>query len=77
MNPADILRSARSSGYGSGPEKGSRSFPLMEGEDIPEGPCCVKVYGQAQDGKFMIDRIEPEYEGDTVRVKNESQISPS
>ena len=70
MDPMDMLQKARSSGYGAkkeGEEKTegqSRSFPIMEGEEIAEGPCCVKAYGEAKDGQFVIDRIEPE-QGDS------------
>jgi|HubBroStandDraft_5_1064220.scaffolds.fasta_scaffold421593_2 hypothetical protein len=80
-----MLRSARATGYGAskkpdGDGGGSRSFPLMDGEDVPDGPCCVKVYGQAQDGKFVIDRIEPEQgksNEDAIMVRNATQLSPS
>ena len=65
MDASDMLRQARSSGYGArsgGGENSSsvRSFPIMEEENVPDGPCCVKAYGTAQDGKFVIDRIETE-----------------
>lgn len=82
MNSADMLRQVRGSGYGEKPADaaGPRSFPLSEEENIPDGPCCVKAYGTAGDGKFVIDRIEPE-EGaeneDAIMVKNQSQLSPS
>lgn len=63
-----MLRQSRASGYGaeSKPEDGAsvaRGFPLMPEEKIPDGPTCVKVYGTAQDGKFVIDRIEPDQGG--------------
>lgn len=81
MNSSDMLQKARSGGYGTHePAQGSpRSFPLMEEEKVPDGPCCVKVYGESNDGKFVIDRIEPE-EGasneDAIMVKPNTQLSP-
>jgi hypothetical protein len=68
MNPMDMLRQARASAYGAGPKEekedmgSERAFPVSEEDNIPDGPCCVKVYGEAQDGKFVIDHIEPEEE---------------
>jgi len=83
VNPSDLLRQARSSGYGSKGEsggEGSRSFPLLPEENIPDGPCCVKAYGTAQGGKFVIDRIEPEQmqkDDREITVKTPTQVSPS
>jgi hypothetical protein len=64
-----MLRSARERGYGAGGgeaksegETGPRSFPLTEeeGQAIGDEVDCVKAYGHAEKGKFVIDRIEPE-----------------
>ena len=77
MNPVDLLKQARGSGYGAGAkpesegETGPRSFPLTpeEIQAIGETSDCVKCYGSHKDGQFMIERVEP----DAVQ----SQISPS
>lgn len=85
MSSSDMLRNARATGYGAGNKEGgdkdgggSRSFPIMEHEAIPDGPCCVKAYGTAGDGKFVIDRIETEQGAsneDAIMVKPPTQLS--
>ena len=86
MNASDMLRQARSTGYGAKSggegETGSRSFPLMpeEVETIGEDASCVKCYGSHKDGKFSIERVEPDnvQSGDSeVMVKTPTQLSPS
>ena len=93
MNPMDMLRQARSSGYGaksgggsSGPS-GSRSFPITpeEADSIGESN-CIKVYG-SHDGKiYTVDRLEPDTVSEEddghdnehpVMVKTPTNISPS
>ena len=88
MNPMDMLQRARSMGYGNKPdsegETGKRSFPLTpeEVQALGENVDCVKCYG-AHDGKtFSITRVEPDKvqsgdEGEEVRVKMPTQMSPS
>ena len=88
MNASDMLRQARSSGYGADSggggqgEKGSRSFPLMpeEIEAIGENSDCIKVYGSHDGKSYRIDRVEPDnvQSGDSeIMVKNPTQLSPS
>jgi hypothetical protein len=84
MNPIDLLKQARGSGYGSSSDGKTerRSFPLTkeELESVGDKVSCVKVYGNNEDGKFIIDRIEPETGSsneDAIMVKNSTQPSPS
>ncbi len=84
MNPSDMLRQARTSGYGAKSEGtgSARSFSLTpeEVKAVGEDATCVKAYGNFQDGKFMVDRIEPDDSqpnSDEVMVKNPTQLSPS
>lgn len=84
MNPADLLKQARGSGYGSGPksegETGIRSFPMTpeECEAVAEGPAIA--HGEHRDGKFHVHSIEPEQgrpEAEPIMVKTPTNISPS
>jgi hypothetical protein len=81
VNPIDMLRQSRSSGYGAkkGDGESARSFAITEDDNIPDGPCCVKAYGTAQDGKFVIERIEPDQgksNEDAIMVKTPTQVVP-
>lgn len=84
MNPADLLKQARGSGYGSGPksegETGIRSFPMTpeECEAVAEGPAIA--HGEHRDGKFHVHSIETEQGAsneDAIMVKTPTQVSPS
>ena len=84
MNPSDLLKSARGSGYGMGKmregEAAVRSVPLTpeEIEVVAEGPCVA--HGEHKDGTFNVHSISAE-EGaqneDAIMVKTPTQISPS
>jgi len=82
MNPSDLLKQARGSGYGSGPTNDRRSFPLTpeEIEAIGENATCVKAYGSHKDGTFAVDRVEPDSapsQDGEMMVKTPTNISPS
>jgi hypothetical protein len=66
MNPSDLLKQARGSGYGrnspSKEETGDRSFPMTpeECESIAEGPCVA--HGEHKDGQFHVQSIQVQEE---------------